>query len=322
MSKRTDLATTVNITSSYAGEFAGKYISAALLSASTIEAGGVEIMPNVKYKQVIQRVETGSDLIAAGSCDFTANSSVTLTEVIMQPEEFQVNLQLCTQDFLATWESSQMGFSAFNDGLPSSFSDYLIGHVMAKIAAATESNIWQGNLGGAIAGEFNGLVTLATADAAVLDVAAAAAGGLTAANVIDEMQKAVDTIPNSLYGKEDLKLYISPEQARLYVRALGGFSAGIGANGTDNRGTQWFNNDSLSFSGVPVFVARGMPSGYMIIAETSNLFFGTGLLNDYNEIRTIDMSPVDGSQNVRMIARFTAAVQIGVPSDVVLYTPA
>ena len=322
MSKRTDLATTVTITSSYAGTSAGKFISAALLSASTIDDGGIEVMPNIKYKQVIQRVESGSDLITAGSCDFTANSSVTLTEVILQPDEFQVNLQLCTQDFINTWEAAQMGYSAFNDGLPSSFAEYLIGHVMAKIAAQTELNIWQGNLGGAQAGEFDGIVTLATADATVLDVAAAAAGGLTASNVIDEMQKAVDTIPNSLYGKEDLRLYISPEQAKLYVRALGGFSSNIGAQGVENRGTQWFNNGSLSFGGVAIFVARGMPSGYMVVAESSNLFFGTGLLNDYNEVRTIDMAPVDGSQNVRMIARFTAAVQIGVPSDVVLYTPA
>jgi len=321
MSNRTDLATNVTITSSYAGESAQKFISAALLSATTIEAGVITVMPNVKYKSVIQRVETGSDLITAGSCDFTANSSVTLTEVIIQPSEFQVNMQLCTQTFLNSWESISMGLSAFNE-IPATFAEYLIGHVMAKVAAQTESNIWQGNLGGAQAGEFDGLVTLATADAAVLDVAGAAAGGLTAANVIDEMQKAVDTIPNSLYGKEDVRLFISPENARLYVRALGGFSATIGANGTDNRGTQWFDNGALSFSGVPVFVARGMPSGYMMICETSNIFFGTGLLSDYNEVRTIDMAPVDGSQNFRLIARFTAAVQIGVPADVVLYTPA
>ena len=74
MSNKIDLATTVNITSTYAGEFAGKYISAALLSASTIEDGGVEVMPNVKFKSVIQRIETGS-LIADGTCDFSASSS-------------------------------------------------------------------------------------------------------------------------------------------------------------------------------------------------------------------------------------------------------
>jgi hypothetical protein len=123
MSKKVDLATTLTITSTYAGEFAGKYISAALLSASTIDDGGVTVMPNVKYKQVIQKVETG-DLIADGSCDFDASSSVTLSEVVIQPEEFQVNLQLCKSDFINTWDSISMGYSAFNpNGLPTSFSD-------------------------------------------------------------------------------------------------------------------------------------------------------------------------------------------------------
>ena len=35
------MATTTSITSTYAGEFAGKYISAALLSANTIDKGGI-----------------------------------------------------------------------------------------------------------------------------------------------------------------------------------------------------------------------------------------------------------------------------------------
>jgi|TARA_R110002033_G_scaffold142571_2_gene180865 hypothetical protein len=317
MSKRTDLATTVNITSSYAGEFSSKYISASLLSASTIDNGGVTVMPNIKYKQVIQKVETG-DLIADGTCDFAASSSVTLSEVILQPEEFQVNLQLCKSDFINTWDAIQMGYSAFNNnGLPTSFSDYLIGYVASKVAAANEINIWTGNLGGAQAGEFNGFETLAAADATVIDVPAPVA--LTAANIIDKMQEVVDLIPNALYGKEDLKLYISNKAQKLYVRALGGFTATIGAAGTDNRGTQWFNNSSLSFGGIPVFVASGMSDNTMIAAETSNLFFGTGLLSDYNEVRTIDQTPITGSQNVRIIMRFTAAVQIGVGADVVYY---
>ena len=318
MSKKIDLATTLNISTSYAGEFAGKYISAALLSASTIEDGGVEVMPNVKFKSVIQRIETGS-LIADGTCGFEASSNVNLTEVVIEPEEFQVNLELCKSTFIKTWESIQMGYSAFNpNGLPSSFADYLVGHVASKVAAANETNIWTGNLGGAQVGEYNGLETLAAADATVIDVAAAA-GGLTATNIIDEMQKVVDAIPNALYGKEDLKLYVSNKAAKLYIRALGGFTATIGAAGSDSKGTQWYNNGSLSFGGIPIFVGRGMSDDVMMAAQSSNLFFATGLLSDYNEVRVIDMTPMDGSQNVRLIMRFTAAAAIGVGADVVYY---
>jgi hypothetical protein len=315
MSKKIDLATTTNITTSYAGEFAGKYISAALLSSSTIEDGGVEVMPNVKFKSVIQRIETGS-LIADGVCNFDATSNVDLTEVVIEPEEFQVNLELCKSTFVKTWESIQMGYSAFNpNGLPTSFADYLVGHVAGKVAAANETNIWQGVTG--TAGEYNGLETLAALDATVIDVPTPVA--LTAANIIDKMQEVVDLIPNSLYGKEDLKLYVSNKAAKLYIRALGGFTATIGAAGSDNKGTQWYNNGSLSFGGIPIFVGRGMSDDTMIAAQSSNLFFATGLLSDYNEVRVIDMTPIDGSQNVRMVMRFTAAAAIGVGADVVYY---
>jgi len=328
MSKRTDLATTVTITSSYAGQFSSKYVSAALLSSSTIDDGGVTVMPNVKYKQVIQKVETG-DLIADGTCDFTASSSVTLSEVILQPEEFAVQLNLCKSDFISTWDSIQMGYSAFNNnGLPTSFADYLIGYVASKVAAQNEINIWTGNLGGAQAGEYNGFETLAAADATVVDVAGAVA--LTSVNIIDKMQATVDSIPNTLFGKPDLKLYVSNKAAKLYIRALGGFGSQLnvagtenvsskGAAGFENRGTQWYGGGSLSFGGIDIFVARGMSDNTMIAAETSNLFFGTGLLSDYNEVRTIDMTPMDGSQNVRIIMRFTAAAAIGVGADVVYY---
>jgi len=318
MSKRTELATAVSITSSYAGEFAGKYISAALLSASTIDDGGVTVLPNIKFKQVIQKVETG-DLITDGSCDFVASSSVTLSEVILQPEEFQVNLNLCKSDFINTWDAIQMGYSAFNNnGLPTSFSDYLIGHVAAKVAAQNEINVWTGNLGGAQAGEYNGLETLAAADATVIDVVGVA---LNAANIIGEMQKVVDAIPDALYGLEDLKLYVSNKAAKSYITALGGFSVAATSNsGTDAKGTQWYNNGSLTFGGIPIFVARGMSADTMMAAETSNLFFGCGLLSDYSEVRLLDMTTLDGSQNVRIIMRFTAACQIGIGANVVYYS--
>ncbi len=78
--KKISLATVVDTTgSTFAGE-AGPYISAALLSASTIDDGGITVLPNVKYKQALQKVSVGSGLIAPGECDFNATSSVTLSD--------------------------------------------------------------------------------------------------------------------------------------------------------------------------------------------------------------------------------------------------
>jgi len=303
-----------SITTTYAGEFAGKYISAALLSADTIEGGGITVKPNVKYKEVMKTLSTNA-LVKDAACDFADQSTVTLAERVLQPEEFQVNLELCKKDFHNDWEAVQMGYSAF-DSLPPSFADFLIGHIAAKVAQKTEENIWQGAT--ANAGEFDGFTALLAADADVIDVTGTT---VTAANVIDELGKVVDAIPTSVYGKEDLYIYVSQNIARAYVRALGGFGAsGLGANGVNNAGTTWYNGGDLAFDGVKLFVCSGMPDNDMVAAQKSNLFFGTGLLADHNEVKLIDMADLDGSQNVRVVMRFTAGVQHGIGADIVYYT--
>jgi hypothetical protein len=303
-----------SITTTYAGEFAGKYISAALLSADTIEGGGITVKPNVKYKEVMKTLSTNA-LVKDAACDFADQSTVTLAERVLQPDEFQVNLELCKKDFHNDWEAIQMGYSAF-DSLPPSFADFLIGHIAAKVAQKTEENIWQG--AAATAGEFDGFTALLAADATVVDVTGTT---VTAANVITELGKVVDAIPTAVYGKEDLYIYVSQSIARAYVRALGGFGAsGLGANGVNNAGTTWYNGGDLAFDGVKLFVCSGMPDNDMVAAQKSNLFFGTGLLADHNEVKLIDMADLDGSQNVRVVMRFTAGVQHGIGADIVYYS--
>ncbi len=310
------MATTTSITTSYAGEAAGEYISAALLSGSTIDNGGITVKPNIKFKEVIKTIST-DDIVKDASCDFDPTSTITLDERIIQPEFQQVNLQLCKKDFQSDWEAASMGFSA-HDQLPPSFSDFLISHVAAKVAQRTETSIWEGTT--ATSGQFNGLTTLLDADAAHTGARKIAGTTVDAANVIAQLGSIVDVIPSTIYGSEDMNLYVSQNIARAYVRALGGFgSNGLGAAGTNAMGTQWWNNGSLTFDGVKIFVANGLADNTAIAAEKSNLYFGTGLLSDQNEVKVIDMADIDGSQNVRVVMRFSAGVQYGIEDEIVSY---
>jgi len=307
----------VSITSTYAGEFSGKYIAAALLSADTLDKGNVTIMPNVKFKSVIKKAST-DDIVKDATCDFqTGQGTLTLTEKILQPEEFQVNLDICRKTLHQGWEASQMGYSAF-DNLPANFSDFVLAHVAAKVADRTEKNIWSGST--ATSGQFDGFATLLAADTdlpAGQDIVGTA---VTAANVVAELGDVVDAIPTAVYGSEDLAIYAASNVVRAYTRALGGFqSGGQGAAGYENKG----NNQSLGslfFDGIPVIPCRGAADDMIIAAEKSNLFFGTGILSDLNEVRVIDMAETDGSQNVRVVMRFTAGVQYAQVSDIVYRT--
>ena len=300
------------ITSSYAGEFAGKYLSAALLSADTLDQGAITILPNVKYKAAM-KVGSFSNLVRSADCDFDATTSgMTLTEKVLTPTELQVNLQICKKELHSDWEAAQMGFSAF-DNLPPLFSDFVIGQVAAEVAKATEVSIWRGTAG---EGSFNGFSTELGGDGTVVDVAAG--GAITSTNVVAKLGAVVDAIPSGVYGKEDLTLYVSSNIARAYVRSLGGFVANIGGAGTDNKGSQWYNGGELSFEGINIFVAKGLADNTAVAAQKSNLFFGTGLLDDRNEVKVIDMADIDGSQNVRVVMRYTAGIQYGIGSDIVL----
>ena len=307
----------VSLTTSYAGEFSGKYIAAALLSADTLDKGLITVMPNVKFKSVIQKAST-DDIVKDATCDFQTDAgTLTLTEAILEPKEFQVNLDICKKTLHSSWEAEQMGYSAF-DNLAPNFADFVLAHVAAKVADRTEKNIWSGST--ATSGQFDGFATLLDADGdlpAGQDLTGAA---ITAANVIAELGAVADAIPTAVYGSEDLYIYAASDVIRAYTRALGGFqSGGEGANGYENKG----NNQSLGslfFDGIPVVPARGAADGTIIAAEKANLFFGTGLLNDLNEVRVIDMAENDGSQNVRVVMRFTAGVQYAQVTDIVLRT--
>ena len=333
MKKNQNFALPTFTQNTYAGEFAGQYIAAALLSAKTLDNKYVEIHPNVKFKEVIQKLDV-SGIVQDASCDFVTSGSVALSERILEPKELQVNLQLCKQEFVDSWMALQLGFSAF-DTIPASFNDYLISYVGGKVAEATEQNIWAGTN---VNGQFTGFQSLLSASVAagttvvsgaitvssgVIPAFSGAAvvggapisGSITSANVIAKLNDIVNSIPDAVYGKEDLLLYVGTGVAKAYQTALGGGS--VGANGYNNQLT--VGEKPYNFNGIDIVMCPGMSANKVVAAQKSNLFFGTGLLSDYNEVKVLDMSNIDGSQNYRIVMRFTSGVQFGIGSDIVYY---
>jgi hypothetical protein len=160
------------------------------------------------------------------------------------------------------------------------------------------------------------------ADGDVNDAANGSETSYTSSNIVSLLGNVVDAIPSAVYGKEDLTIYVPTVALQAYVRSLGGFAAqGQGAAGTNDQGAQWYNmGNALSFEGIKIQHAPGMPADHIVAGEASNLYFGTGLLSDNQEVKVIDMADLDGSQNVRVVMRYTAGVQYGIGADLVLQT--
>lgn len=307
------LATTTSITSTYAGEFAGQYIAAALKAAITIGDRNITIKENIKYKEVVKKLATAS-LTAAASCDFSDTGTVTLTERILTPSELQVNLELCKKDFHSDFEAIEMGMSAF-DVLPKNFTDFLIANVSQSVGAELETKIWNSTT------PFSGFTQLFAADSDVVDVAGLGTG-ITSSNVQAEIAKVVSALSalNIYHSGEKPVIYCATNIIMNYLISLGGFGAsGLGSNGYKGEGPTGVQNAPLYYAGIRLVEAPGLPSNRMVGAQASNLWFGTGLLNDTNEVKVLDMADVDGSQNVRFIMRYSAGIQYGIGKEVVFY---
>ena len=312
-----------SITSTYAGEAASGYIAAALLSARTLDNQLVTIKPNVKFKEVIQKVDVDG-IVQDASCDFVTSGSTSITEQILEPKELQVNLSLCKQEFVDSWNALQLGFSAF-DEIPRDFNDFLVSYVGGKVAEKTEQDIWSGET--ANNGEFGGFEPILSASAATLLTSAVQpartdgdgaviSGSVDSSNVLATLSAVYDTIPSAVYGKEDLVIYVGSKIARAYQSALSGNST-LSNNSYNNQLN--VGEKPSNFQGIEFVLCPGMSDDKIVAAQKSNLFFGTGLLSDHNEVRVLDMANLDGSQNYRIIMRYTAGTQFGVGKDIVYY---
>ena len=292
-------------TPTYAGELALPFVSAALKSGATLANGWIRTIDDVYYKAVINQIE-GASLIANASCDFTDGGSVTITENVLTTKELAVNIDLCKKTMRQSWLAADTG-NSLNSNMPTAFSDYVIGHIAGLVAQQVENDIWTG--ADATGGEFEGFLT-ATTGIFVVDGTVNAVTTIspyTKAIIVVEMEKVLDACSSEVLAKPDFALYVSPKTAFLYQQHLGseGYSNDYQANAKPS-----------NIYGYPVYACPGMPDNQIVATYESNLVFGSNILTNMTEVRTIDMSPIDGSDNVRFIMRYAAGVQVGVGADI------
>lgn len=298
-------------TSNFSGKAAGFYISAALKQANSLDY--LTMIENVKFKSNIQRMAGTGALVVDASCDFTSSGTLALTEKVLEPRNQQVNLELCKKTLLDSWEALEMRAGA-GAPPPASFDDYVISYMGEIIAEATENSIWNG---AGATGDFQGFLntngylmpTGTNADATVTQ--SSASGAYTAANIIANLQTlTADMAANvsAILRKEDLHIYMSPKTYAFYISAVStlGYVNAYNMNG----------DYAPVFEGYKIAVCNGMLDNQLIAAQKSNLYFGTDLLSDSTRIDLIDMA-FTGSDNMRLVCRYSAGVQTGVGADIV-----
>ncbi|QDP49393.1 MAG: hypothetical protein Tp164SUR323001_15 [Prokaryotic dsDNA virus sp.] len=296
-----------SVTSNYAGEAAAGYISAALLSGTTMAENNITFLNNVKYKANLRKITiagTAGNLMADATCGYNDSGTLTYAERVLEPRNFDVNMTLCKQDYLSSWEGANMT-AGLNGTVPQAFGDYIIGQTAARVSAEIEKSIWDGTTDEN--GQFDGFRKLLLADADVNDVAGATT--LSAANIVAEIGKVMDTIPTAVYGKEDLRIFIPTSAYRFYQQA----QAALGyANLYQAQGEV-----PLTYVGIQIAHAPGLADNTIVAGRVSNMFMGTD--GSSSEVKLLDMANLDGSDEIRVVMRFTAGINYAFGSDMVLY---
>ena len=297
-------------TSNFSGKAAGFYISAALKEVKSLDY--LTSIENIKFKSNIQRM-AGADVVRNATCNFTANGTLALTEKVLEPKNLQINIDLCKKELLDSWEALEMRAGA-GAPPPPSFEDYVISYMGELIADSTETSIWSGDDGN---GEFKAGFVAATVglllpgvDGTVVQSSASAA--YTAANIIANLQTlTADMAANisPILTKDDLHIYMNPKTYAFYISAVStlGYVNAYNMNG----------DYQPVFEGYKIAVCPGMIDNSVIAAQKSNLYYGTDLLSDSTRIQLMDMSMLDGSDNIRCVARYSGGVQTGVGAAIV-----
>lgn len=299
------MATTVTISTNYAGEVAAGIIGKTFLEADTLRLGLIKVYPNVGNKLNMRRIRY-TDGRVAYSCGFNPQGSIVLNERVLEPVKLKNEFQLCKEDFRAQWSQNLMGASAHNDNLPSDIREAIMTEMLGETAEDIDAMIWTGD-NSANTNEWTGFLPLFEADADVIKVNGVAS---TEANVLAELKKALAAVPRALRRK-GVSVGVSSDIFQNYTFYL--ISQGIANDGNADDKQAKFGKYTLT-------EINGLPDSTIVIFEKENLGFGTGLEEDFNEIVLKDEDEIGlltGMVRGKMV--YSGGVQYANSEEIVYY---
>lgn len=303
----TEFSFTDNTT--YSGKDALGFYSLALLGGEFVK--GIHLVPDVKSKIKMANLNL-SGLLQADSCSFSDSGTATLGQKTLEVCDLKINLEFCTQSFEQNYLSEQLRPGSNSDELPASFQEYLVTEIMKHVANDIDYIAMQGDVDASPATNpyvlCDGFLKKWLADSDVIDVTGTT---LSASNIMAEVAKLYNAVPNTIANRGKVKFYFSPAAAKFYRQALVATNpALIAVNGS---------SFELSYLGIPIEIVQHLPTNQMFAAEPDNLWFGTDLLSDMEDIRIIPQLDKSGSRAVRFVAFMKVGFNYGNGAEITYY---
>ena len=288
------MAFVVNSLPDYVEQRKGELLQKAVLGFETRQY--VNLMTGVKYKEALNILST-DPVIQTRTCGFDASGNVSYTQRIMTVAPYKVNMSLCEEDLRKKWMNDQIVVKAGGEVLPCE--EKITDNIVKKVNGQLENLIW--NATDASNG-FDGLLTIANADATVIDVSKGASDYETALNVYN-------AIPAEILDKAEI--FVGLDQFRsirneITAKNLYHYTADVAEKNTIILpGTETKLRGVVGLNG----------KGQMLAADPANLFYGVDMADD---AETFDLWYSKDNQEFRLAIKFNAGAQIAFPDQVVV----
>lgn len=294
--------------SAYTDENKLPLIRQSLLDGKTISM--INVQPDIKTSAPINIFDT-TPVWQAGACGWNASGTVTLTQRLITVSKIKNNDAVCVDDLEAFYTQALMKGGSYNEDMP--FEQLYSESLSAKTAQYMETLTWQGDTAGA--GNLalaDGLIKIIDAEGTVVTGTAKL---LDAANIVDAVDEMVAAIPSDVLSSTDLVMFMGYDKFRVYTNALKAANMyHIDIAGASN----WeytVHGTNVKIVAVPGLNNTGVAgAGRMFLAETSNLFMGTDMLNDAEQF-SIRYS--EDNDEVRINQKLKVGFQIGFPNRIV-----
>ena len=262
------------------------------------------VQPDVKSAASINLLS--SNLIAqAGGCGFTNTGTTILTQQTLNVCPLKVNESICLDTLEQYYTQALMNPGSYNTEIP--FEQIYAEEKVSQISSLIDNLIWQGNTtsGSGNLNLCNGFIRLAdvTYSGSVVDGNVANYTAITASNIIAMVDDAVNVIPANIIDMDDLYLYCGYDFYRTYATALRNANL-FAYPGAEDQGEDF--SQMVPGTNVRIIAVKGLnTTNKFFISSKSNLYFGTDLLNDYENFElwySLD------NQEVRMASKWKQGV--------------
>lgn len=265
-------------------------------------------LPGIKSATKLANV-TFDTLLKASTCNFTAPTD-SLDAVDIDVCALSAMAQICQFDIEQSFLSLQMAQGSNGDFTVASFMNYYWNEMSLQIQEEVELIRWQGDTTSedAVLSLCDGYLKGLLADATVVDVANTT---VNVSNVLAEMTKVVVALPASVQRrKSELRFFVSSNVATAYEIAA--------ASG--NTQTYVTTPLALTFLGIKLVVAEGLPNDTMVLTRKDNLIYAFDAEGDAKALKAVNLSDTVAEPYLRTRANLKVGFKHVNGAEIVLYS--